>query len=84
MLILRMGSVMSIGFEKIFLMRNTLNLQMTEVISTYEYLRGIGSSTGGNDYSLSTTIGLFNSIINLVLLASVNALSNKLSSNSLW
>jgi putative aldouronate transport system permease protein len=84
MLILRMGSVMSIGFEKIFLMRNTLNLQMTEVISTYEYLRGIGSNTGGNDYSLSTTIGLFNSVINLILLATVNKLSSKLSDNSLW
>lgn len=84
MLILRMGSMMSIGFEKIFLMQNTLNMSTTEVISTYEYKRGLGSTLGAPDYSLSSAIGLFNSIINMVLIVSVNFISRKVSENSLW
>lgn len=84
MLILRMGSMMSIGFEKIYLMQNTLNLSTTEVISTYEYKRGLGSTLGAPDYSLSSAIGLFNSIINMTLIVTVNFISGKVSENSLW
>ncbi len=84
MLILRMGSMMSVGFEKIYLMQNTLNLSYTEVISTYEYKRGLGSILGAPDYSLSATIGLFNSVINMILIVTVNFISGKLSENSLW
>lgn len=83
MLILRAGSVMSVGFEKVYLMQNDLNLHASEIISTYEYKRGLAA--GGNaDYSLSTAIGLFNSSINLVLLVLVNWISGKVSETSLW
>ena len=58
-----MGSVMSIGFEKVYLLQNTLNSTSSEIISTYVYKMGLVSS----QYSLSAAIGLFNNIINLVL-----------------
>jgi len=83
MLILRTGSVMSIGFEKVFLMQNSLNLATSEVISTYEYKRGLASG-GSSDFSLSTAIGLFNSTVNLIILVIVNKIANKLSETSLW
>jgi ABC-type polysaccharide transport system permease subunit len=81
MLILRMGSVMSIGFEKVFLMQNGLNLSLSEVISTYVYKVGL---TGTSDFSYSTAIGLFNSAINLVMIASVNFAARRLGDTSLW
>lgn len=83
MLILRMGHVMSLGFEKIYLMQNTLNLRVSEVISTFVYKQGIGSGAS-NDYSYATAIGLFNSLINLVLIVCVNAVSRRVSDTSLW
>jgi putative aldouronate transport system permease protein len=83
MLILRTGSVMSIGFEKVFLMQNDLNLMKSEVISTYEYKRGLASG-GSSDFSLSTAIGLFNATINMCILIIVNKIANKLSGTSLW
>lgn len=79
MFILRMGSVMSVGFEKIYLLQNTLNSSTSEIISTYVYKMGLVS----NQYSLSSAIGLFNNVINLVLLLLVNYTSNKLSDTSL-
>lgn len=83
MLIMRTGSIMSVGFEKVYLMQNDLNLAASEIISTYEYKRGLASG-GASDYSLSTAIGLFNSSINLLLLVIVNYISGKVSENSLW
>lgn len=79
MFILRMGSVMSVGFEKIYLLQNTLNSSTSEIISTYVYKMGLVS----NQYSLSSAIGLFNNVINLVLLLLVNWISKKLSDTSL-
>lgn len=79
MFILRMGSVMSVGFEKIYLLQNTLNSSTSEIISTYVYKMGLVS----NQYSLSSAIGLFNNVINLVLLLLVNYTSKKLSDTSL-
>lgn len=79
MFILRMGSVMSVGFEKIYLLQNTLNSSTSEIISTYVYKMGLIS----NQYSLSAAIGLFNNIINLILLLLVNQISKKLSDTSL-
>ena len=79
MLILRMGSVMSVGFEKVYLLQNTLNSSTSEIISTYVYKMGLIS----NQYSLSSAIGLFNNVINLALLLLVNAISKKLSDTSL-
>jgi len=83
MLILRSGNVMSIGFEKVFLMQNGLNLKASQVISTYVYRMGI-STEGTMDFSYSTAIGMFNSIINLILIMAVNKISSKVSETSLW
>ncbi|WP_372630409.1 ABC transporter permease [Cohnella sp.] len=80
LLILNLGNVMKLGFEKVYLMQNPLNLQTSEVISTYVYKVGLLSSS----FSFSTAIGFFNSVINLILLVSVNYLARRLSSNSLW
>ncbi len=79
-LILNTGSIMNIGFEKVYLMQSSLNLPVSEVISTYVYKIGILST----DYSLATTIGLFNSVVNCVLLLVVNTISRHVSENSLW
>ena len=89
MLIMRAGSVMSLGYEKAFLMQNNLNLVTSEIISTYVYKVGMGVSLNGAgntmpDYSLSTAVNLFNSVVNLILICSVNAISRKLSETSLW
>ena len=80
LLILRAGSIMNVGFEKVYLMQNNLNLITSEVISTYVYKIGIINS----QYSYSSAIGLFNTIINLVLLLSVNFISKKLNDTALW
>jgi putative aldouronate transport system permease protein len=80
LLILNLGNVMKLGFEKVYLMQNPLNLQTSEVISTYVYKVGLLSSS----FSFSTAIGFFNSVINLILLISVNYLARRLSSTSLW
>ena len=82
MLILSAGRVMSVGFEKVFLMQNSLNIGASEVISTYVYKVGMVIGTG--DYSFATAIGLFNSVINFCLLVLVNFISKKLSETSLW
>jgi len=82
LLILRCGSVMSVGFEKAFLMQNNLNLVTSEVISTYAYK--VSFNSGISDFGLSTAIGLFNNVINLIMLLSVNYISKKVSENSLW
>lgn len=82
LLILNSGSIMSVGFEKVYLMQNNLNLRASEVISTYVYK--ISMTAGTSDFSYGTAIDLFNSVINLVMLLIVNAVSNRLSSTSLW
>lgn len=80
MLILQVGNLMTVGFEKAFLMQNPLNTETSEIISTFVYKMGLLY----NQFSYSTAIGLFNSAINLVLLFSVNALVKKMGSASLW
>lgn len=82
MLILRCGSIMDVGFEKTFLLQNNLNLRTSEVISTYVYK--VGLAAGGGDFSYATAIGLFNSVVNMVLLAVVNWISRYLNETSLW
>lgn len=83
MLILRMGHVMNLGFEKVYLMQNTLNLRVSEVISTFVYKQGLAAGAS-SDYSYATAIDLFNAVINLVLIVSVNAVSRRVSDTSLW
>jgi putative aldouronate transport system permease protein len=80
LLIVSAGSIMNVGFEKVYLMQNNLNLVNSEVISTYVYKIGIIS----NQYSYSAAINLFNTVINLILLIAVNQTSKRLTENSLW
>ena len=80
MLILKMGSVLTLGFEKIFLMQNDLNLDASQVISTYVY--EIGLLDG--DYAFSTAVGLFNTVINVILIVGANAFSKRVMKESLW
>ncbi|MDO5325389.1 MAG: ABC transporter permease subunit [Clostridia bacterium] len=80
-LILRCGHIMGIGFDKVYLMQNNMNLKASEVIATYVYKQGL---TGSSDYSYSTAISLFNSVINLALITLVNFVSRKVSDTSLW
>jgi ABC-type polysaccharide transport system permease subunit len=82
MLTLRMGNIMSVGFEKAFLMQNNLNISASEIISTYVYKTGLASAAP--DYSYSAAIGLFNSVINLVLISIVNYINSKINEISLW
>lgn len=82
-LILRMGSLMSIGFDKAFLMQNDTNLVASEVISTYVYKVGL-TAEGGSNFSYATAIGLFNSVVNLVMILSVNKIADKVSGAGLW
>lgn len=84
LLIMRCGSVMSVGFEKAYLMQNSLNLRTSELISTYVYKVGLTSTGSGSQFSYATAIGLFNSVINLVLISLVNGISKRLSDTSLW
>lgn len=79
LLILNTGRVMSLGFEKVFLLQNSMNLRVSEIISVYVYKIGIM----GSEYSYSSAIGLFNSVINLVLLLAVNFLSKKFAGTGL-
>ena len=80
MLIMNTGSIMNIGFEKVFLMQNDLNIVSSDVISTYVYRVGLV----GGEYSFSAAVGLFNSVVNCILLVTVNAISRRVSETSLW
>lgn len=82
MFIMQCGSVMSIGYEKVYLMQNSMNLEVSEVIDTYVYKQGLTSAMP--KYSYSTAIGLFVSIINIILLVTVNTIAKKVSGSSLW
>jgi len=82
LLILNMGSIMGIGFEKIFLMQNPLNISSSEVISTYVYSVSLASSAP--NYSFATAIGFFNSFVNLILIMTVNQIAKKVGETSLW
>lgn len=79
-LVLGVGNIMAIGFEKAFLFQNSLNLSQSEIIPTYTYKVGLLSA----DFSQAAAIGLFNGGINLVLLLAVNALVKRLTGNGLW
>ncbi len=81
MLIMSIGGLMGVGYEKALLMQTDGNLAVSELISTYVYKRGL---TGIPDQSYATAIGLFNSVINVVLLIIANTSSKKFSENSLW
>ncbi|MDD6878363.1 MAG: sugar ABC transporter permease, partial [Clostridiaceae bacterium] len=83
LLILDSGSIMSVGFEKAYLLQNTMNTSYSEILSTYVYKVGLNSVSS---FSYGTAVGLFNSVVNCAILVTVNILSRKLSDNqtSLW
>ncbi|NMA83550.1 MAG: sugar ABC transporter permease [Epulopiscium sp.] len=80
LLILNTGQIMNVGFEKAFLLQTPVNLEFSEIISTYVYKKGIQ----GAQFSYSAAIGLFNNITNFILLTLVNAGARKANGNSLW
>lgn len=80
LLIMNMGSVLSVGFEKVFLMQNAMNLSASEVISTYTYRMGLL----GYQYSYGTAIGLFNTLINFIFLILANIIASKVSDTSIF
>lgn len=80
MLILQLGSIMSIGFEKVYLLQNSLNFAASDIISTYVYRVGLVNS----DYGYSTAVGLFNTLINLAILVAANGVSRKVTGEGLW
>ncbi len=80
MLIMSVGNIASISYEKVFLLQNDLNLSVSEIISTYVYKRGILNA----NYSFSTAIGLFNNVVNVVMLIIANTISKKFTETSLF
>lgn len=80
MLIMSAGNLMSVGFEKAYLMQNDRNSGVSEILSTYVYKVGLIDAR----YSFSAAINLFNSVINFVILITINKISGKLSETSLW
>lgn len=79
-LILKCGHIMSVGYEKVLLMQTSTNLNVSEIISTFVYMKGIKSQ----QYDYATAIGLFNAVINLIVLLSVNRIAKKRSEVSLF
>jgi putative aldouronate transport system permease protein len=80
LLILRAGRIMNVGFEKVYLLQNPLNMRKSEVIATYVYKVGLIQA----DFSFSAAVGLFNAVINMALLLLVNRIARKLGETSLW
>ena len=80
LLILQIGRLMSIGFEKVYLMQNDLNISTSEVFATYVYKVGLL----GAQFSFGTAVGLFNSVVNLILIVLVNQIAKKVGETSLW
>lgn len=80
MLILKIGNMLSVGFEKIILISNPLVRETSEVISTFVYSRGLQNG----DYSYSTAVGLLNAVVNFMLLTLANGISRKYNETSLW
>jgi putative aldouronate transport system permease protein len=78
--ILRMGSIMNVGFQKAYILQNSLNIDASEIISTYVYKVGLEQSR----FSYSTAIGLFNTLVNIALLAGANFISKKVGETGLW
>ena len=80
MMILNAGKIMNVGFEKAYLMETSLNIKASEIIATYVYKRGVLKS----QISLSTAVGLFDSVVNMILVVSVNWISRKVTDSSLF
>lgn len=79
-LILSAGSILSIGFEKVYLLQNPSNYNVSEIIATYVYKTGIEQA----QFSFSTAVGLFNAVVNCMMLILVNKIAGKISDTSLF
>ena len=80
MLILQCGSLLSVGYEKVYLLQNDFNMTAAEVISTYTYKVGLEQA----DFAFSTAVGVLNSVVNSIILIVVNAISRRVSETALW
>lgn len=80
LMILGSAQILSVGFEKVFLLQNPLNMRTSDVISTYVYRVGMTNM----EYSLASAVGLFQSMVSLLMMAIVNAASRRLTESSLW
>ena len=80
MLILNVGNIMNVGYEKAFLMQNNMNTTVSELLSTYVYKVGLQQA----QYSFATAVGLFNSVVNFILLVLVNFVSKRFSDISVF
>lgn len=80
MLIMSFGFIMSVGFEKVFLMQNDMNLSASEIISTYTYKVGVVNA----NFGYATAVGLFNSVVNVILLLSANWIAKRAGQPGLW
>jgi putative aldouronate transport system permease protein len=80
MLILAIGNILSVGYEKVFLLQNGMNLNVSEVISTYVFKTGIQNA----QYSFATAVGIFNSLVNLILLLLSNGIAKRITDTSLF
>src|SRR5699024_310887 len=80
LLIMNVGQIMAMGFEKILLFQNNLNMESSNVIATFVYEAGLLDG----QYSFATAVGLFNAVINFILLVVVNYFARKTSETSLW
>ncbi len=78
--ILNIGKFMSVGFEKVLLLQNSLNSETSDIIQTFVYETGLLEG----QYSFAAAVGLFDSVINIILLITVNQIAKKVSDNSLW
>ena len=82
LLIMNMGNILNVGFDKIYLMQNTLNLKSSEVISTYVYSL-MAPTTGAPQFSMATAVGLFTNVVNFIFLLSANYISKKITGSGL-
>ena len=80
MLIMRIGNLLSVGYERIILMYTPATYETADVISTYVYRRGLVDA----DYSFSTAVGLFNSVVGFIFIYAANAVARRYSETSLW
>ena len=79
-LIMRVGNIMTQGFEKVILLYSPITYETADVISSYVYRRGLVQM----DYSFGAAVGIFNSLANLTILYAANAISRRMASESLW
>ena len=79
-LIMRIGNILTMGFEKVFLLYNPLTYDVADIISTFIYRQGLELS----NYSFGTAVGIFNSVVNLVVLVTANTISRRVTEESLW